>query len=246
MALLVAVAMVNVKTESCEMHSLSMPYKGRYCTGVGTVTLKLLPHQCRSMCLQSAICKAYNYNTTSEACTRITSPCPQAIGDPVMEFAVFRETSAKQCYKWVPYSSGDVLDERMISTDTSSYIVARLKVNGNDLVCKFEDGVGCSGGVLGSTTYKSNQGYQCERLRVVEGCTIFWVSYTAGEPIPAQAVIGGSMANGDGVYVVKFDYAHANGQVWSIVSYYIEGPLYATSPFLTVGHATNVMMMVVL
>ena len=245
MALLVAVAIANVKAENCEMYSLSMPYNGRYCTGVGTVTRKLLPHQCRFMCLQSAICKAYNYNTTSETCTRFTSPCPQAIGDPVMEFVVFRETFAKQCYEWVPYSPGDTLDERMISTDTSVIIVARLEVDGNHLVCYFfyDSACYCS---LGPTQYSNTQGYPCDRLRVVEGCTVFWVPYTAGEPIPTQAVIGGSMANGDVAYVIKFGHLHTDGQVWDIAGYYVEGTPQAISPFHGVHYSTNVMMMVVL
>ena len=245
MALLVAVAMGSAKTENCEMYSLSMPYDGMYCTGVGTVTLKLLPHLCLYICLQSALCKAYNYNATSETCTHFTSPCPQAYGDPVMEFMVFRDTAAKQCYDWVPYSSGDPLDERMISTDTSSIIVARLEVDGNHLVCYFFYDYACYCS-LGPTQYSNTQGYPCARLRVVDGCTIFWVPYTAGEPIPSQAVIGGSMANGDVAYVIKFVHFHTDGQVWSIAGYYVDGAPHATSTLHGVRYSTNVMMMVVL
>ena len=114
MALLVAIAVLNVTAKSCETYSLSMPYVGRYCTGMGIVTLKLLPHQCRHICLQSAVCKAYNYNTTVKTCIRFTSPCPEDFVDPVMEFVVFREKRAKQCYEWVPYSAGDPVGDRMI------------------------------------------------------------------------------------------------------------------------------------
>ena len=245
MTLLVVIAVSNVTARSCETYSLSMSYAGRYCTGVGIVILKLLPHQGRHMCLQSAVCKAYNYNTITKTCTRFTSPCAQALVDPVMEFVVFREISAKKCYEWLPYSPGDPLDERLIATETWFFVVARLLVNGNDLVCYLHTIFERCFGNLGTNLYNSNGGYPCALLRVVEGCTIFWVPYTAGGPIPAQTVIGGSMANGEVTYVVKFD-IHNNGKPKSLVGYYIEGATHATSAFVTAQYSTDMMMMVVL
>ena len=59
--------------------------------GMDTVTPKLLTHQRRYICLQSATYKAYNFNITEGTCTRFTSPCPQAFINPVMEFVVFRK-----------------------------------------------------------------------------------------------------------------------------------------------------------
>ena len=220
--LLAAAAVLNVTANRCRWYRLAMPYEGMYCIGEGTVTHKLLPHHCQSMCLQSATCKAYNYNVTEGTCTQFSSPCPQAFSDPVMEFVVFRTTPVNRCYEWVPYSRGEPLDERMIATDNPRFIVARLQVNNNDVVSHFTVGVDHCFGGLGDTEYSTVLGYQCERLRVDEGCTIFWVPYTAGGHLPSQAVIGGSMANGDVPYVVKYD-AIYNGVVDSTSGYYIEG-----------------------
>ena len=150
-----------------------------------------------------------------------------------------------QCYEWMQYSSGDSLDERMIATDTPNHIVARLQVNGNDVVSYFVISADACYGTLVDTEYNSHQGHQCERLRVVKGCTISWVPYTAGKPLPPNAVIGGVLVNDIVPYVVKFDIIH-KGAVKSISGHYIEGAPRAISGFAGTRHSTTMMMMFVL
>ena len=140
--LLAAAVVLNVTANRCIWYRLTMPYEGMYCIFEGTVFQKLLPHECQSMCLQSATCKAYNYNVTEGTCTQFSSPCPQAFSDSVMEFVVFRNTPVSRCYEWVPYSPGDPLDERMVATDNPWFIVARLQVNNNDGVDHCFGGLG--------------------------------------------------------------------------------------------------------
>ena len=239
-AILLAVAgVVSVLTNRCEWYSLTLQYGGRYCIGEGTVTRKLLHHQCRYLCLQSLTCRAYNYNVTEGTCTRFAVPCPQAISDPNMEFVVLRVTPVHKCYEWVPYSIGDPLDERMIATDIPAYIVSRLLVGGNDAVCYMSTNNGKCYASLGGTEYSSDL-YLCQRLRVMESCTIFWVPFTAGGSIPSKAVIGGVMANGDVPYVVKF------GNPKSISGYYTKGAPHAISVSGVTRYSTTMMMMVVL
>ena len=83
--------------------------------------------------------------------------------------------------------------------------MARLQVNNTGVVSHFTVGVDHCFGGLGKTEHSTVHGYQCERQRVDEGFTFFWVPYTAGWPLPCQAVIGGFMANGDVPYVVRYD-----------------------------------------
>ena len=205
----------------------------------------LLHHQCRYICLQSTTFKAYNYNVTEGTCTRFASLCPQAYSDSTMECVVFRKTPINQCYEWVPYNPGDPLDERMIATDSPSYIVARLHVSGNNVVY-FSTITDACWGKLEGTQYSTQQGYLCERLRVVEDCTIFWVPYTAGASLPSPAVIGGVMANGDVANVVKFDCIY-RGTVKSLFGYYTEGATHAISSYGgTTRLSATMMMMIVL
>ena len=67
-------SILNFVDAKCESYSLSIPYKGRYCTGEGLIIPHVFPHHCRYVCLQSATCNAYNYNNTDRTCTQFTSP----------------------------------------------------------------------------------------------------------------------------------------------------------------------------
>ena len=157
-----------VWAEKCERYSLSMPYKGRYCTGDGIVIPLDAPRLCRYQCILSATCKAYNYNATVGICTCFSSPCPQALGDPAMEFSVFTQRPYEQCYEWIPYNTGDSVDERMIYVDTSFHIIARRQMTGNDIVSYFHTGSYVCYGYFGSS-FSSDQ---CQRMRIMEDCTI--------------------------------------------------------------------------
>ena len=226
---------------NCENYSLLMPYKGRYCTGDGAVTRMLTPHLCRYQCILSATCKAYNYNTAVGTCTRFSSPCPQAFSDPAMEFVVFTQKPYEQCYDWIPYSSGDSDDARMIYADHSSRIIGRTQRASNDVVCYFHTSIKDCFGYFGSVFRSA----LCQRLRIAEGCTIHWVPYVARDPIPPRAVTAGHMANGDTVYVSKFEFG--NGPLSSVPGHYVASAENTVSEYMGVPRrSTTMMMMVVL
>ena len=230
-----------IAAEHCSQYSLSMSYEGRYCPGDGTVTPHLLPHQCRYICVHSNNFRAYNYNATEGTCTRFTSPCPEAFPDTMMEFAVFTEKPIDQCYRWITYSSGDVVDPRMISTGEQKLLICRMQKDGSDRMGHFHTIRRVCYSCRGSSVFNSRSGYLCQRLRIMEECTIFWVPYTAQDPIHPRAAIGGHMVNGDVVYITKFDY---NGL--SLAGHYVEGATFATTPYGGVAQRSSTMMMMVI
>ena len=198
-----------------------MSYSGRYCIGEGDSDQVILPHHCQAACLESATCYAYNYNATERICTRFTSPCPEAKRDPIMEFVVFTQRPYEECYEWVPYSSGDTADDRMIYTDDPRHMISRMQKDGNDFGCYYHTPLSNCFAGTGFSSFHKNQGYPCQRLQIKEGCTVFWVLYIARDPIPPRAVITGHMTNGDRVYVTKFDYNKP--PVQSLAGHYVEG-----------------------
>ena len=239
--MIMCLSIITAKT--CEFYSSSMPYTGRYCPGDGTTIIIPASYLCQSACVQSPTCMAYNYNATDKTCTRLTSPCPEAFTNPVMEFRVFTQKAYKQCYEWVPYSVGDALDERMVTRP--SRIICRMARSGNDIVCYWHASERKCFGYL-SSSFHSGQGYACQRLRIVEGCTIYWFPYTARDPIPPRAVTAGQMKNGDTVYVTYFDYVYNNNPT-HFPGHYVEGAAdtvaeYAGAP----RRSTTMRMMVVL
>ena len=231
-----------ITAEHCELYTVSTTYEGKYCPGYGTIVPNLFPHQCRYVCLQSTSCKAYNYNVTEGTCTHFTSPCPQAFPSTMMEFAVFTEKPKDQCYEWVPVSPGDAIDPRMISTGVQHLLICRMQRNGQDRVCHFYTANGRCYGSWGTSEFDNDQGYPCQRLRIMEDCTIFWVPYIARDPIHPRSVTAGYMANGDVVYVTKFDH-NGNG----LAGHYVEGGDHVIGCYHgSAWTSTTMMMMVVL
>ena len=151
-----------------------------------------------------------------------------------------------QCYEWVPYIAGDFISERMIFTDTQMHMICRMKVGDNDVVCYFTRALLRCYGAMATTGpyFNSHQGYPCQRLRIMEGCTIFWVPYTARDPIPHRAVTAGSMANGDRVYVTKFGYN--NSLILTLAGHYVEGADATVSPLGWATRRSSTMMMMVI
>ena len=163
----------------------------------------------------------------------------------MMEFAVFTEKTEDQCYQWIPVGtgSGNVIDACMISTDDPTRILCRMQKDGDDVVCQYNIRFGKCYANLGIGVFNNNEGYNCQRLRIVEDCTAFWVPYTVGDLINPRAVTAGNMANGDAVYVTKFDY---NGPpVFSLAGHYVEGADHTIGNNGGVSQSSSVMWMLV-
>ena len=118
-----------------------------------------------------------------------------------------------------------------------------MQKDGDDIVCYFNAQQSVCYGIWESPEFNSNQGYSCQRLRIMEDCAIFWVPYTAGHPIHPRAVIGGYMANGDVVYVAKFDFNYP--PVLSLVANYVEGADDTDATAGGVARKTSTMMMLI-
>ena len=230
--------------EHCKLFSMSDPYNGRYCPGDGMVIPHLLTYQCRYVCIVSPTCKAYNYNATERTCTRLASPCLQAISDSVMDFAVLTANPVDQCYEWVPYSSGDTVEPRMVFTDDTYRAVSRMQRGGEDRVGYFDAQKSACYASWESSDFINTQGYPCQLLRIIQDCTVFWVPYTAGNPINPRSVNGGRMVNGDMVYVTKFDYNYP--PVLSLVGHYVQGADHTISPAGSVTRSSASMMMLIM
>ena len=238
-------SILNFVDAKCKSYSLSIPYKGRYCTGEGLLIPHVLPQHCRYVCLQSATCNAYNYNNTDRTCTQFISPCSQAFSDLFMEYVVFTGKPSDQCYEWIPYVSGDAIDQRMTLTDAPSSTVARMQKNRHDIVGRFRSYDSalpdCYAYWWGQLKY--TDGYPCQRLGIMEGCTAFWVPYIARDPIPPRAVTGGHMADAKTVYVTKFDSSNA---VYSLPGHYIEGADHTITVSGLIAVTSTVMEMLVI
>ena len=160
-----------------------------------------------------------------------------------MEFVVFTKKPYQGYHEWVAYSAGDPADDRTIYTDDPRRMISRMQRDGNDFGCYFYTQFAACFTSSGGSEFHNQEGYPCQRLQIKEVCTIFWVPYIARDPIPPRAVITGHMANGDRVYVTKFDYNQP--PVQSLAGHYVEGAENTFADHAGGNRSSSAMMMMV-
>ena len=240
-------SIVRGATTSCHSFDSYVIPGGRYCNSEDTaLSYQLTTHQCKYICLQSANCAAFNHNKTDSKCTFLNNPCPLARVAPGIEYFVFNKKSTHQCSQWVPYTSRDAVDNRMIASQPGERMVSRMLYNDN-YINGYEyipDGLCFAYTIVYGGTINSVSS-SCERLRIEDDCTAFWIPYRAGDPLPARAVTGGRMASGQDGYVVKFAIVY-NSEIVTIPGYYSEGAPYAVAAYFGFRNSSMMMMLVIL
>ena len=181
----------------CKSHDFANPFEGRYCPTQGIITPILSWPQCKLFCLQAASCQSVNYNFTNNICTYFTATCPKAISYPGMAFVLFTGTPSQRCMEWIPTRDAHPPGDRSV-TEGNIRFVARMQKDGNDFVgywlmydrrCYAIDDI------------KQFYGYSCQYLRIRDGCTVYYVNYEFGSPLPSNALVGGFAAQGLPVYI---------------------------------------------
>ena len=184
---------------TCGSYEFVNSFHGRYCPTEGVIIPNLSWQQCKLVCLQSSNCQSVNYNVTDNICTYFTTTCPKAISHPWMAFVLFTGKQSSQCIEWIPKKKGHPKkDDRSVSIDNRRY-AARMQKDRNDIVahqlgpaCYSRDEEG---------PFKSTQGYPCQYLRIRNGCTVYYMKYELGTPLPPNSLIGGYTAGGLPVYI---------------------------------------------
>ena len=118
-----------------------------------------------------------------------------------MEFGSFMpHMEAQHCYEWRLIALRD-WDRAVEDNHPNAYVIRMLK-GGSYYVGHF--------GHTHSECYANDgaffidiNGYPCEYLWIKEGCTVYSQPYNPGEPLPQRAVVAGSLANGEHVYVAS-------------------------------------------
>ena len=153
----------------------------------------------------SVNCAAVNYNSTNCKCTFFYNPCPLTREAPGMKYFVFTKIPAHQCSQWLPYTSHDAVDDRMIASQTGTIMVSRIKYKGNYIIGYeyIPYGQCFTFTTVDEIIVSSGSSAPCERLRIADSCTAFWIPYTAGDTLPARAIIDGRTASGEVAYVLK-------------------------------------------
>ena len=227
-------------TQSCQLLDNTLVVSGQFCPVKGVVAYIWQRHLCKALCIQSPSCGAYNYNTSDGTCTRLATPCAVLYGNVLMEFGaldvgLIRGGSTQDCCEWIIFTAGDPRDERMVTTEASHRIVARIKKDGR-YYFGYHNEMHDRCYTTNGNDQLTNRHDTCERLRIVDGCIARWTPYTTGEPLPSNVVIGGENTNGKNIYVTIFN--NLGGS--SISGYFTEG---AIAPYVDALTSTTMKLL---
>ena len=189
----------------CQLLESTVVVSGKYCPVKSGAVIHCHLHHCRAMCLQTGKCAAYNYNNSDNTCIRLIAPCPVAESNAVMEFGILTARTHPECFEWIPVTGSNLHNDRMIAGGHSDRIVARTTDGGANYFGYYHVAHGACFIATSTTNAERINGSPCERLHISESCTVFWAPYTAGDPLPANIVIGGKEADGVNVYIARFN-----------------------------------------
>ena len=175
----------------------NFPNKGYYCPDDELSSLEIPLHHCILHCLQMKDCTALNYNNYVGLCVLLPAPCTLAYQRKGMEYAVFTGRKHSQCLKWVPVRRSD---DRVVKSH-DGYLSCRLKVHNGTFLGHYSEPIRRCWATDGEVEYDSRSN-PSEILTVSPECTVGWVNYTAGTPLPPSAVMAGQSYAGENLYVV--------------------------------------------
>ena len=187
-------------TEKCASYDFVNEFHGRYCPTQGIIAPNVAWHQCKLICLQKSSCQAVNYNFTTHLCTYFTATCQQAGDHRNMIFVLFTRRQAEQCMQWIPVEDGEPTQDRSVTKDNVRF-VARMQKDGNDFISNLNIQRGYCISRHEESEFQSRDGYPCQYLRIQDGCTVYFISYELGTPLPHNALIGAYTAEGLPVYI---------------------------------------------
>ena len=162
-------------------------------------------HECNWLCIQKPTCMATNYNTSEDRCALLSAPCLQASSDTQMIYTMFTDVPHDLCIEWVDFTPGTPIDKRWGLTkyggDNLRRVIAIINHAGDVYPAYMSPPHKKCFGTDGLVQFTSSTDNRCQVLRVQHGCTIGFVSYTAGDILPTNAVGLKSQSDGTVRYI---------------------------------------------
>ena len=167
---------------------------------VRTLNLTALPpHICTLECLRRQDCLFTNYNTAHKYCLLIDDKCMQWEVDNEFELR-YLGLPRQKCVSWVPVA---FFNPTLAVGYAGGTWAGRWKDALNTVPGKYVPSHGVIYVAMGDAKHTYSD--SIEVLQIHPECQVTWLDYTAGEPIPDGAVVGGSLATeaGTNLYVIR-------------------------------------------
>ena len=214
------------KADNCRQLAPVLKFSGYKCLmSSSVITLSLVTLQrCQWECLRRSNCTITNYNVVDNVCILTRSPCNTfaSVADSIFtSFGPYSEESATTCLRWAPVSEFDQSVAVRHPVEIGQF-VGRILLPSHTLPGSYDTSPERFKSVLNNREVTLADG-PVEFMKV--DCNFYgWTPYTAGDPIPDKAIVGGFTSAGS----VALLYVAAGG-------YYNpqDGKGYTTTPTVT-------------
>ena len=188
--------------------------------------------ECTLACMTKPKCIATNYNSSDGTCQLLPATCVQASNDPVMTYTIYARLNREQCLEWMDHQENMPVDARWVMTkvggDEGKRVFARMRYEGEYYPSHFTRQHRHCFSSNGQVLIRSYQGNRCQLLRMKEGCTMAFVSYTAGDALPVGAVAVPNFARPGILYIAAVDMSTDGNDGPTVAGFYTEGAAHAT------------------
>ena len=206
--------------------------------------------ECTLSCMTKPKCIATNYNSSDGTCQLLPATCVQASDDPVMTYTIYASVYREQCLEWVDHYPLMPVDARSVMTkvggDEGKRVFARMRYEGEYYPSHYTPKHGHCFATNGLVTVRSDNGHPCQLLRMKEGCTMAFVSYTAGDALPVGAIAVPNIARSEILYNAAVDMSTDGNDGPVVAGFYTEGAAHATCLDNGIKYSTKMRLIIII
>ena len=207
-SLLLAWCIVIRSSTQCVSRYTTSPIDGFSCqTSVYKNISNIRFHHCIYACIESQTCYTLSYSHQGQYCLLASEPCVTADLSSEFTMMILRDNEPQQCASWIPFSSAHGLQYGF----PNRAVHAALSKHKTSVSARATDSDFPLPGRSASDDYQAffldsnltllKVGQMYEVLVVTDSCSTAWVNYTAGDPVPARAVMAGKDSFNRNLYV---------------------------------------------
>ena len=195
----------------CNRHITKKLINGYFCPAdETTVQLFHVPHHiCTHHCVSVLQCSVLSHYVDKRMCLMHKEVCIEMVKDKehVLSSIILYEPTKHGCISWLPYQGSVPEGERFVRMQARfPLILVRSRHNNEILPGRLLEGTGVVriiSLVNGPVFIKKVADSAMEFLVVSDICSVAWVPYVTGNPMPARAVVGGRKGNGEPLFVAS-------------------------------------------
>ena len=201
LVLITTVAVIYAIAEKqCRSRTTQIPKDGHRCVTASkryTIIQNVPARLCTHICMQRENCNIINYNHEGRYCQLTSEVCLKIVEDPVFTVIDF------SCLRWVTIAN--VVDEMLILCNKQLRSFTSRLVLQSDILVGTCYKKGDYTFVWKNVTGWKSGDYNGEILQILPWCSVIWIPYVPGDPIPVGAVVGGYLGDDPSVetYIIS-------------------------------------------